>query len=92
MTHTKGPWKIVDTIRNQLYVEAVAGGFICDMQLNEAETGQGRVLADARLIAAAPAMQEALERLVNALESGPCPYELIDNAKAALALAGKEPK
>lgn len=63
VTHTQGEWIVNDGIRNQLYVEVTGGGFICDMQLDATETGKGQVLSDARLIAAAPELLEALKEL-----------------------------
>lgn len=68
--HTPGPWE-VKPIGKQLYVEAKDGqGFVCDMQINDAlgETDSPHIRADAHLIAAAPAMYEALKEIDDQLD------------------------
>ena len=68
--HTPGPWHI-QYIGDECYVES-DGEFICDMQFSECELVgkvsdaavdevRGKVLANARLIAAAPELLAALE-------------------------------
>lgn len=66
---TPGPWE-VKPIGKQLYIEAKDGqGFVCDMQINDAfgEIDGPHIRADAHLIAAAPAMYEALSMAHNVL-------------------------
>ena len=94
---TPGPWE-VKPIGKQLYVEAKDGqGFVCDMQINDAlgETDGPRIRADAHLIAAAPAMYEALSELVKYLREQVADEALDTWApvfKAAMALTQAEGK
>ena len=99
--HTPGPWE-VKPIGKQLYVEAKdSQGFVCDMQINDAlgETDGPRIRADAHLIAAAPAMYEALRQAYAYLAEMGCDCEegqscgdcIVCQCEAALAQAdGKQ--
>jgi len=99
--HTPGPWRIIDS-RDQGKATVVgsdfpAMGFVADVNLCRNNTHQqvdGR--ANAALIAAAPAMYEALNALVEVFPSvvKMTPYgvtmdisKIHDDAKAALAQA-----
>ena len=75
--HTPGPWK-VKPIGKEIYVEAdhlpgwssACNPFICDMQASECidpaqvKEERPRILANAQLIAAAPDLLQALEKLL----------------------------
>lgn len=69
MEHTKGQWFINADIHGQLYVEAENSDrpFICDLQLGDEPNAEARaaILADARLIAAAPELLEALQGIID---------------------------
>lgn len=59
---TPGPWHLNRAIRGRLYVEAEGPVVICDMQLEACVAAtRGITEADARLIAAAPELLDALE-------------------------------
>jgi hypothetical protein len=66
--HTPGPWKLIKTDRNDIVVSYSDGGLrshiaTCHNQLLCEE--HGNLLANARLIAAAPDMLEALKAIFN---------------------------
>lgn len=66
MTHTPGPWSISDWrhINNetgQKYIADARGGVICETYRGR---GEHEMLANARLIAAAPELLAALENLL----------------------------
>ena len=98
--HTPGPWRIIDS-RDQGKATIVgsdfpAMGFVADVNLCRNNTHQqvdGR--ANAALIAAAPAMYEALKELVTYLQDH-VEDEVLDDwapvLKAAYALAQAEVK
>lgn len=71
MSYTKGPWFV--TGRMTLYVEArIDGGLIQEVAAvgpTLADSGYGETQqANARLIASAPCLLEALERLVDSVD------------------------
>lgn len=69
--HTPGPWKVSDTIALQIE-SAVTKREICDWYVNERTEQED--LANARLIAAAPEMLEALKLAYKSMEhrNGDC--------------------
>ena len=77
--HTPGPWRIEG---NEVHAYATAVAVIC-------ETVQGEDGSNARLIAAAPDLLAALQRLITALGGqGALRYELtVKTARAAIAKA-----
>lgn len=92
---TKGPWFIRATSRSGLEYEIKhSGGEIG--WVNDNPSVDGSHQANARLIAAAPDMYEALESLIYALENAP-PLDMMkeivlagDKARSALAKARGE--
>jgi hypothetical protein len=67
--HTPGSWEVQETQR-ELQVITLPGGAIesvviadCNVSLGKGWLTEGETLANARLIAAAPEMLEALERI-----------------------------
>lgn len=89
-----GPYKLL-RIRDHLYVEAVAGGFVCDMQHDACTTAEERAqcLATARLLMAAPALYATLKGLVEHLKEHEdieheyfgCPSDEIENCPMCAA-------
>ena len=85
--HTPGTWVVSKfkgrAFGDKLYIEASEGGFIADLQYDECATDSERELAEAnaRLIAAAPEMLEALQHCVAVFKSmgdrGAYPLELL---------------
>jgi len=76
MTHTKGPWKIIETNylpHNGDHVADMSNGLMVVPVIS----GLGDPLADARLIAASPEMLEALIDCRRALELANFTGELI---------------
>jgi len=71
MTHTPGPWKVTAGIVDnpRLMVEDDIGNPVCAMSLRGVYGDTVKMTANAHLIAAAPEMLEALERIRD--ESGP---------------------
>lgn len=91
--HTPGPWFITGTMTK--YVEArIGGGLIQEVAScgpTEADNGYGeQQAANARLIAAAPDLLEALEILVELAGTGCNIDGTIAMAKAAIAKAKGE--
>lgn len=60
--HTPGPWRIVGT-NNGLFIAGAKPGYLAEVR----DCGSGDVAANARLIAAAPDMLQALRRAALAL-------------------------
>ena len=99
--HTPGPWRTIEstnkTMRTVVGPDFPGQGYIADVNLcrtNDAQDVDGE--ANAHLIAAAPAMYDALRELTNAfaLVVKMTPYgvsmdvsKVHDNARAALAQA-----
>jgi hypothetical protein len=82
MKHTPGPWTYYPESDSSCSAIVAPGAFVCEFIESPNE-------ANARLIAAAPDLLEALEdclRVVEFLASDSCPTT-IQNAKAALAKA-----
>jgi len=71
--HTKGPWKIVDMkckgVTKHLYVESETQ-FICDFQW-DASLVTATTRTDAKLIAAAPELLEALQSVMEMAKNKP---------------------
>ena len=88
--HTPGPWEVQESGSGMLsstFITDPRGDIIASMM------GPYRDNYDARLIAAAPEMLEALELVVSTYEAGGWPSATIVVAKAAIAKAtGKEVK
>lgn len=73
MTFTPGPWEVIKHERFPFEREVKSeDGYICDME-GLSDSDMPTVEANARLIAAAPEMYEALKRLVSDFE---CDYVL----------------
>jgi hypothetical protein len=73
--HTKGPWKVAEGKKaDELFIEASTrkGGRIA--RLWNGRTGRN---ANAKLIAAAPDMLEALEQVAEALDNGTLTHKRI---------------
>lgn len=103
-THTPGPWLLSD---DQTYITAHDGGtLVCETtvqrwrNLDAASASGGKVasrmipqsIADARLIASAPDLLEAVESLLLSPdlcwdELEPATYKAIETARAAIAKA-----
>jgi hypothetical protein len=103
-THTPGPWKVTDEVYHEDEV-AIHGGesgqqVICGVwPQGDDEAGNGERQANARLIAAAPAMHAALRKLIDVLGCDADEIQEVygglvalaaDDAIAALALAEGE--
>lgn len=92
--HTPGPWAVTKdkprkvTANGVLICTAVLRNSATTKQ-NAAGKGQEEAKANARLIAAAPALLEALVALVDSFEKHR-PKELWDAARAAIAAATGE--
>lgn len=85
--HTEGPWTVKDMGDGEWTVESTTGYHL--MRRWERGHISGMPAKDARLIAAAPAMREALEALVEEFELTLCGSQrkALRDARAALALA-----
>ena len=88
--HTKGPWSFTDEMVSGPNGEIIADPYC--MQTKDTEPGE--MEANARLIAAAPEMREALEKVVRDYEDQYCDDTLTDiafdayhSAKSAIAKA-----
>lgn len=107
MNHTPGPWKLVDdgTVRSKAFGKSdmmgdYLGVIVCDLKAGTGSPvwpsvarahSQPEAEANARLIAAAPDLLEALEELYKAgpdCEGGPL-GEAYRKARAAIAKAEK---
>ncbi len=92
MKHTLGPWVVDPAVRQGFTVYAPKEGFIVGTQDEEGRYGAIKSEANARLIAAAPDMLNALMDFVsyfghdndNGLD------EMLTNARAAIAKATRE--
>ena len=65
MKHTPGPWVVDPAVRQGFTVYAPKEGFIVGTQDEEGRYGAIESEANARLIAAAPELLDALERYVH---------------------------
>jgi hypothetical protein len=87
--HTPGPWELIDDGQQvpHVYASYIPDGAICELSMidpqseNDGVRALTRALANARLIAAAPDLLEALTRIAN----GSCGWEWI--ARDAIAKA-----
>lgn len=71
--HTKGPWRVAKTTFGQTVIDAESiGEIVCRIEEWSPEQDE----ADARLIAAAPDMFEALKALLVVMDSGAQPRKL----------------
>jgi hypothetical protein len=68
MKHTPGPWVVDPAVRQGFTVYAPKEGFIVGTQDEEGRYGAIESEANARLIAAAPDLLEALQQATSALE------------------------
>lgn len=89
--HTPGPWEIDQAIRHGFTVYSEQSGFIVGYMDEEGRYGAVESEANARLIAAAPDLLEALETIV-ATERDRHGYHpaWTDQARAAIAKARGE--
>lgn len=72
MTHTPGPWKVIDELKevNAIGIYAKEGAvLICELRDPEDAAEAERMLKNAPVIAAAPAMYEALKLALGKLEN-----------------------
>lgn len=94
MTHTKGPWRVGSPSGHNACTvhaghEAVANvyGIALHRHVDELSARDAEGLANARLIAAAPALLDALEAYILARNDGyPQPLMEIAEAKTAAAI------
>lgn len=87
MKHTPGPWVVDPAVRQGFTVYAPKEGFIVGTQDEEGRYGAIESEANARLIAAAPDLLDALLMVLddpNALDGRPRTYEYV---RAAIAKA-----
>lgn len=82
--HTPGPWKIVDHRKDEscLYIESDHDGIAT--VFTDTLTSEAIIDANARLIASAPALREALDKIGRAA----CGEDQIDSALDDTALLG----
>ena len=93
--HTPGPWRAYSVIPDQWYV-SMTGGIVTTLDRRNDSNGEykARTSADAQLIAAAPELLEALEKLLRAFDRTGVKLASLsgnptatDNARAAIAKA-----
>jgi hypothetical protein len=86
--HTPGPWHL-QPIGRELYVEADGPAFICDMQKDCLLEGMddSAIMPNARLIASAPELLEALQDCLPWVSDYFCSLDDADQAKEAMAKA-----
>ena len=88
--HTPGPWHIKDVCGDRVDVgynaEPTSTDFVASCGYQDGKK-DGECTANARLIAAAPDMLEALEAMVNPGHPGPPNLEQVVAARAAIAKA-----
>jgi hypothetical protein len=91
-THTPGPWFYTQEGKDAFGIVERDGASILHMQALQNSTGASHLEANARLIAAAPDLLDALDRLIFAAQSRDitmgCPINLM-TVKAELAAAAK---
>ena len=81
--HTPGPWRIEGT-NSGLFIAGAKPGYLAEMR----DCGSGDVAANARLIAAAPDLLDALALLVAGIENGVSDSFIpLVKARAAIAKA-----
>lgn len=80
--HTPGPWEL--EIITSAYVTACDGTHIADVHHGSTATAKAEGSANARLIAAAPELLEALEFVIRGV---PDTWEGVQKARAAIAKA-----
>lgn len=97
--HTPGPWKITeDDYGHEHWLGGDGEGQICvngwvNGGCKKYPSKWRKLQADARLIAAAPELLEALERIEMAANATVCNTKWIaEHAKAAIAKATNQPK
>jgi len=78
--HTPGPWKIVRDASDFIQGVEVDSGWICDTQFNSIPSCE----ANAKLIAAAPDLLEALQEVIKISDRNHIAW---DKAKAAIQKA-----
>ena len=86
--HTKGPWRISGYNENMGYPEPVIAGMVngCTAYVAVCIDCQGMTEANARLIAAAPCILEALEAMCAEFRGYDLPYGSEAYAKAISAI------
>ena len=76
VTHTPGPWKAAPTfVENENTFWGIYAPAVCPKQFNGERVGKVLNEADARLIAAAPDLLEALRELVTEHDTEPYGHE-----------------
>lgn len=85
--HTPGPWRYVrgngSPTTGQHMIAGAKPGYLAEVR----DCGSGNVEANARLIAAAPELLEALQLVVDTAENGGWPSAVLVITKAAIAKA-----
>ena len=88
--HTKGPWRVerqnASPTTGEWMIAGEKPGYLAEVR----DCGSGCVKSNARLIAAAPELLEALEEAVCALEVCGKDYRATEIARAAIAKAKGE--
>ena len=89
-THTKGPWKVgqyLGSLRQfVIHMDVGGNGRGSDVAFTSAAFGNDETIANARLIAAAPDLLEALKDMVDLVELM-CPFDGPQQRKARAAIA-----
>lgn len=91
MAHTPGPWQLRTVDQSLGTIETADGKFIiantCQLRANDYQSNHAERRANARLIAAAPDLLEALELIAN---TGMDARQCMLTARAAIAKATGE--
>jgi hypothetical protein len=88
--HTQGPWEVTSANRPFEYLEVMGsqdGRIVCGMEWTDNASTQARHEANARLIAAAPELLEALKEIVDSLKDTPVYSHSLAVALATIAKA-----
>ena len=90
-THTPGPWQVAERLGLPVIMDG--DGFHVADVIERRGVGRGfspETTGNARLIAAAPCLLQALESLVSCIQDtrGPNAYSALESARLAIAKAG----
>ena len=86
--HTPGPWFVQDIPTASIYISPAGGRPSVALALTKVNVPAGETMANARLIAAAPDLLEALRYLLD--NDGDCSADGIATCRAAIAKATGE--